>query len=259
MEKIVTKGQVLFAIAIAAFGIQNLVFTRLGLAVRGVPWFPENHLLGYLAGLALLAAGISLASNQKARFTAILLGIVFLLLVFFTQITKVAASALDLGVRTVAFETLAMAGSALTLAGTLRPNGDRSRGSGNFLDGLIESGPYLFAVSSVVFGIDHFLILGFIASLVPSWIPAPMFWAYFTGAVFIAVGLSIAIRWMDRWAAFMLGVMFLLWFLLLHAPRVMSAPRSHDPNEWSSAFIALGMCGGSWICSWHAQQRQSAK
>jgi hypothetical protein len=31
---------------------------------------------------------------------------------------------------------------------------------------------------------------------------------------------------------------------------------SHNPNapnECSSAFIALGMCGGSWICAWHAQ------
>jgi uncharacterized membrane protein YphA (DoxX/SURF4 family) len=240
MGNIVRSGQLVLAIAIAAFGIQNLIFT---------------HLLAYLTGIALLAAGISIAVNKKAQLTAILLGILFLLLVLFTQISNVAASALDLGVRTVAFETLAMAGSALTLAGTVRPNGDRSRGSGNFLDGLIASGPYLFAVSSVVFGIDHFLILGFIASLVPAWIPAPMFWAYFTGGALVVTGISIAIRWMDRWAAFMLGVMFLLWFLLLHAPRVMSAPRSHDPNEWSSAFIALAMCGGSWICAWHAERR----
>jgi hypothetical protein len=41
--------------------------------------------------------------------------------------------------------------------------------------------------------------------------------------------------------------MFLLWFLLLHLPRVVSYPRSHDPDEWSSAFIALAVCGVSWI------------
>jgi hypothetical protein len=74
-----------------------------------------------------------------------------------------------------------------------------------------------------------------------------LFCAYFTGAAFVAAGLSMAAKQMDRLAATLLGTMFLLWFLLVHTPRVMSAPRSHDPNEWSSAFIALGMCGASWI------------
>jgi len=49
------------------------------------------------------------------------------------------------------------------------------------------------------------------------------------------------------WGSFLLGTMFLLWFLLLRAPRVVMAFRSHDPdapNEWSRAFIALAMCGG---------------
>jgi uncharacterized membrane protein len=98
-----------------------------------------------------------------------------------------------------------------------------------------------------VFGIDHFLLLRFIASLIPAWFPGALFWAYFTGAAFVAAGISIAIKTMDRLAAVLLGTMFLLWFLFLHAPRLMSAPRSHNPNEWSSAFIALGMCGASWI------------
>jgi hypothetical protein len=63
----------------------------------------------------------------------------------------------------------------------------------------------------------------------------------------------------DRWGSFLLGTIFLLWFLLLHAPRVVMAFRSHDPNapnEWSSAFIGLAMCGGSWICAWYSLQRR---
>jgi hypothetical protein len=46
-----------------------------------------------------------------------------------------------------------------------------------------------------------------------------------------------------------MGLMFLLWFVLLHAPRVLSLPKGLDPDEWSSAFIALAMCGGSWIAA----------
>lgn len=258
MEKVITKGQFLFGIAITAFGVENLIGARWGLAVPGVPWFPGNPFLAGLTGVALLAAGLSIAANFGARLTAILLGILFLLYVLLLEAPRVAAKPMSVSVRTVFFETLAICGSALTLAGTL-PTGSSFRRWGSVLDKLTKSGPYLFRASSVVFGIDHLLVLAVIASLVPAWMHGGMFWAYLTGTAFIAAGVSIATKWMDQWGAALLGTMFLLWFLLLHSPRVVSAFRSHDrnaPAEWSSAFIALGMCGGSWICAWHARQRR---
>jgi len=151
-----------------------------------------------------------------------------------------------------------MCASAFTLA-TALPSAGLGRSWERALDMLIGSGPSLFGVSSVVFGIDHFSVLAVIASLVPAWMHAGMFWAYLTGAAFVAAGVGIVIKRMDLWGAFMLGLMFLLWFLLLHSPRVIAAFRSHDPSLWyesSSAFIALAMCGGSWICAWYAYQRR---
>jgi len=259
MEKILSKGQFLFGTAITAFGLENLICARYELAVRGVPWFPVNPFFAYLTGIALLAAGLSIAANLRARWTATLLGILFLLYVLLLEVSKVAANPMSVSVRTVFFETLAIAASALTLAATL-PTGGSVRRWDSVFDKLISSGSYLFGASSVVFGIDHFLVLAVIASLVPAWIPGAMFWAYLTGTVFIAAGISIVTKWMDEWGAALLGTMFLLWFLLLHSPRVVSAFRSHNPNapnEWSSAFIALAMCGGSWICAWHARQRHT--
>jgi uncharacterized membrane protein YphA (DoxX/SURF4 family) len=263
MEKVITKGRFLFGIAIAAFGVENLICARLGLAVRGVPWFPVNPFLACLTGIALLVAGVSIVANVRARLTATLLGILFLLYVLILELPKLAAKPMSVSVRTVFFETLSMCAFALMLAGILDAGGF-SRRWGSLLNKLLKSGPYLFGASSVVFGIDHFLVLSVIASLVPAWMHGGMFWAYFTGTAFIAAGISIVTKWMDQWAAFLLGTMFLLWFLLLHSPRVVAAFRSHNPNapnEWSSAFIALGMCGGSWICAWHARQRrrQNAK
>jgi uncharacterized membrane protein len=260
MKTIIQQGRLFFGIAIAASGVEGLICARLGLTVRGVPWFPASHRLGYLTGVVLLAAGLSIAANVAARLTATLAGILFLLYALFLELPQVAAKPMDLSVRTVFFEALAISASALTLAGTLPAVGSEARPWHGVLDKLIASGPYLFAVSSVVFGIDHFLILDFIASLVPAWLPWHLFWAYLTGAAFVAAGISIAIRWMDEWAAFLLGTMFALWFLILHSPRVVVAFRSHDPNaqnEWSSAFIALAMCGGCWICALNARQRRT--
>lgn len=67
MEKIITKGQLVFGAAISVFGVENLICARLGLTVRGVPWFPANPYWGYLTGMALLVAGLSIAANVRAR------------------------------------------------------------------------------------------------------------------------------------------------------------------------------------------------
>jgi uncharacterized membrane protein YphA (DoxX/SURF4 family) len=261
VEKILRTGQLLFGISIMAFGLENLFCARLGLTVRGVPWFPTNSILGYLTGVALIMAGLSVVANVRARLSATLLGILFLLYALLLEASKVVATPLNLSLRTVFFEALAIGAAALTLAATLPAINPRL--PGNFLlDKLRAAGPCLFGVSSIVFGIDHFLILGFIASLVPAWMGGGMFWAYLTGAALVAAGISIVAKRLDQWAAGLLGLMFLLWFFLLHSPRVMAAVQSHSPNtpdECSSAFIALAMCGGSWICALHARQRRTPK
>jgi|ERR1035438_7470266 hypothetical protein len=257
MDKILRTGQLFFGIAIAASGVENLICARVGLTVRDIPWFPTSSILGYITGVALIVAGLSIAANLRVRLSATLLGILFLLYVLLLEVSKVVAKPKDLSVRTVFFEALAICGAAFTLAATL-PVANSGRSADSLLNKLPASGPYLFGVSSMVFGIDHFLILAFIASLVPAWMGGGVFWEYLTGAAFVSAGISIVAKRLDQWAAGLLGIMFLLWFLLLHSPRVVAAVRSHSPNaqnEWSSAFIALAMCGGSWICALHARNR----
>jgi hypothetical protein len=264
MEKIVKRGKLLFGIAIAAIGVENLicahvslpVFSKSGAVVPVIPFFPAIPFLVYLVGIVLFATGLGIAADFRPFLMAILLGLFFLLCVLVLFVPKAVASPLDLNIRTCFFEELALGASAFILAGCLQkeePNFARGRRPlDSAIDKLVASGPYLFAVSSIVFGITHFLILRFIASLVPAWLPGGLFWAYLTGAGFIAAGISIATGVMARWGAFWLGIMFLFWFLFLHAPRVATSP--HNPAEWSSALIALGMCGGSWIVAWGSLQ-----
>ena len=261
MEKIVKQGRYLFAISIAAFGVQNLVWANSSEpSLPVIPWVPSYWWLAYLMGIALLAAAVCIAANIKARVAALLVGLLFLVCDLVLQIPKVAALPWDVGVRTCAFETLTMCASALMLAGTLSTEGVSFGRWEGAVNALIRSGRYLFAICAIVFGIDHYLVFAFIVFLVPKWIPGGgWFWAQLTSIAFITAGVSIAIRWMDRWASFMLGLMFLLWFLVLHAPRVASYPRMLDPHEWSSAFIALGVCGGSWILAGSLSAKASGK
>jgi len=249
IDRILKSGQYIFATAIAAFGIENLVLAHTPQAMVPVmPWVPGIPALGYSTGIALLAAAVCIAINRKARLAAILLGLLFLVCVLAMQISRTAAAPFDVGQRTVAFETLVLCGAALMLAGTLPAESFHSPRWEAAEKALIRSGRYLFGVSAIVFGIDHFLVIPLIVSLVPTWIPGSgLFWTWLTALVFIAAGLCIVANRMARWAGLFMGLMFALWVLVLHGPRVVTAPTSHDPDEWSSAFIALAICGGSWI------------
>ena len=99
-------------------------------------------------------------------------------------------------------------------------------------------------ISLVVFGTQHFLYAKFVATLVPSWIPGHLFWAYFVGVAFVAAAVSIAIGKTCALAATLLGLMFILWVFLLHLPRVAAAPHGERMDQ---RFCGLAMCGGSWV------------
>ena len=252
MGKIITKGRILFGIVVVALGVENLVCAHFGLKLPGVPWVPVNPFFAYISGAALIATGTSIAASLHSRLMATLLGYLFLGCVLFRTLPQVVAHPADWAVYGVLCEALALGASAWTLAQTL------PRVSSPWEDALGKvavSGPSLFAACLVVFGSIHFVVARFIAGLIPAWIPGSLFWAYLTGTALIASGISIAIRRLDQWAGFLLGVMFLLWVVLLHAPRV--AVDLHNPDEWSSAFFALGMCGGSWIVGSRARHRSA--
>lgn len=89
----------------------------------------------------------------------------------------------------------------------------------------------------------HFIYTDFVATLVPEWIPGPVFWTRFAGVALIGSGLAIMINIQQHTAALLLGIMIFLWLLLLHIPRAIADPHSGDGNEWTSVFEALAFSG----------------
>jgi uncharacterized membrane protein YphA (DoxX/SURF4 family) len=236
-------GRILLAAAIAAFGIQNLLAVAAILKAPGPPWPPTGH--PALAGAVLLALALCLAIPRLAARGAAALALVLLLTAGLYSLPNLVAAPWKPNPWTGAFEILAMCGGALVLYAALAKNPsavpeERSKGPA-----LLLTGRLLFAVSLVVFGAQHFLYGPFVATLVPSFLPGHLFWAYFVGVAFVATALSLATGVQARLAATLLGLMFLLWEVLLHLPRAFAA--RHDGNEWTSAFVALAMAGCSWI------------
>jgi uncharacterized membrane protein len=119
---------------------------------------------------------------------------------------------------------------------------------------------YLLAFAVIVFGIAHFQVLTFIASLVPAWIPWHWFWTVFFGVAFISAGVSFATGFLQRWAALGVGLMFALWAVTIHVPPVLNFFRipgtTQDPDKWSDVFIVVALWGGSWALARDLRDRR---
>ena len=221
-------GHIFFAIALIFFGLQHFLYLLpVHAPAAGPPWILARPLWAAVMGAFLLLIGVLLATRRMAQFAASLLAAVLFLYLIFLYLPGLFRHLHDAGRWTSAAELTCLCGAALVLAG------------------LGSLGRVFYAVPLLVFGIQHFLYAQFISTLVPAWIPYLLFWAYFVGTAFIAAAVSISTKGQARLAAILLGVMFLSWVVIVHAPRV--AAHLRNGNEWTSAFIALAMAGGAWI------------
>jgi uncharacterized membrane protein YphA (DoxX/SURF4 family) len=110
-------------------------------------------------------------------------------------------------------------------------------------DKLILFGPLFYAAPLAAFGTEHFTLAQIIASLVPTWIPWHLFWAYFVGACFIAAALSLVTRIQARLAASLLALTFLFFVVLMDIPGWAQDPR--DRIGLTLALRELTFSGGA--------------
>jgi uncharacterized membrane protein YphA (DoxX/SURF4 family) len=244
MSPLIKPGRIFFAMAIACFGMHYLVFAAgVSRAQPGPPWFPGPHWLSWVAGVALFVGGICLLIDLTARCAAFVLAVALLLKVAIIHLPRVLVNLHDPGPWTSAGEMLSICGGAIVLAGVLAKGLDGSRLATSSSSPTTVAGQYLFALPLFIFGAQHIMYGHFVATLIPAWIPGHVFWAYFIGGAFIASALAILTRQLAGLAAALLGLMFFLWVLILHCPRVAASP--HNGNEWTSAFVALAMSGSA--------------
>jgi uncharacterized membrane protein len=240
-------GRAIFALAMAGLGIETIVCARevsrsLGpqyQVIPVIPWLPAIPWLAYLFGMILVICALGLLSPRTRRASAMLLGGLLFVCMLILDVPKYAADIGNISLRTGVFEPLSLAGLAWLL-----PDPKQTP------LWLARASRYLLGISLIVFGVDHFLALIFIASLIPHWIPLHVFWVAFFGVAFIAAGLSIGFNLLSRWGAAGLGLMFAIWVFTLHLPRVLGLygipGAQRNPNEWSSLLIAIALWGGLW-------------
>jgi hypothetical protein len=74
----------------------------------------------------------------------------------------------------------------------------------------------------------------------------------FVGGEFLAAGISLLLNRYVRLGAELLGLMFTLWVLVLHGPRVVAKPQVEA--EWTSLFVALSMASVGFLFAGSARR-----
>lgn len=216
-------------------GIIGLVFGSFALQWQPVPACIAQHgALAILSALILALGGVATMLRRTVTLGAVILASWYGLWVVGLHVPVVFAKpsvGLLLGVAEIS--ALAIAGLQLQYVRRLR------------------TGPVLvwvrilFGLCPLVFGLSHFVYADITAQAVPGWIPAPLFWAYATGAAHVAAGLAFVSGIRVRLAATLLAAMCGSFVLLLHLPRVIATPGSQ--LEWTMMMVALSITGAAWI------------
>src|SRR6185295_18699799 len=81
--------------------------------------------------------------------------------------------------------------------------------------------------------------------LVPGWLGSPAFWAYFTGAAFVAAGIAMLSGVWARLAATLLTVQLALLTLLVWMPRAVAGNLS--TFQWGEVVSSVALTAAAWV------------
>ena len=257
MNQLTKIGRLFYGIGIAALGIHQLVIKdfRSEILSPFPAWAHKYIAFPILTGIALIFAGTIISGLFKIKFVStknicLYLGFCFLALFITSHLPYILILSSDKASRLEvwfgAAEALAYGGGAFVMAGSF-PENSFNGGRKNFftllLEKLIPCGRILYSVLMILFGWSHFVFTDFVSTMVPKWLPAPMFWTYFVGVALISSGIAIIFKIWIRPIAFLLAIMLFHFFIFFHVPDAIANPFTGSGNEIVRAIIALLFCG----------------
>jgi hypothetical protein len=117
----------------------------------------------------------------------------------------------------------------------------RARG----LDKVVALSNLCFAAPLAVFGALHLAAARALATMVPSYMPWPLFWAYFFGFALLAASLSIATKILVRWSGLLFGIAMFCFVAMMDIPGALQTPG--DRFGWILAIRELAFGAGAWL------------
>jgi uncharacterized membrane protein len=222
LDKIVALANLCFAVPLAVFGALHLFGPEFVKDL--VPkYMPGRMFWVYFVGCALIAASLSIATKIAVRWSGLLVGIMMFLFVAMLYLPFALTHLHARITWTIVFRETSFGGAGWVLAGTaMGGNGDRK---GKI---FITVGRVLIALAAIFFGVQHCLHpLGLpvvpLQKQMPTWVPAPAFIGYLTGAFLIVAGVCFLLARKTRMAATYLGAWIVLLVVVIYVPVMIGA------------------------------------
>lgn len=245
MKNLIRVGHCFYGIGLAAIGIQQFIYSdfRPVILPPGWPAWLHTSALAYIVGAGLVIAGLFIILGKVKSVSLLLAAFLFIVVLAFQcpfVLFVQPNSPRHLGLWTDPLKELALCGGALIMAASSLSNQSSL---------WMTVGRIFFGIMLIAFGTDHFYYTEFVATLVPSWIPAHNFWTYFGAVCLIGSGVSLISKIFIKQVAFLLGLMLFIWFVILHIPRAIADPHMAQGNEITSVFEALAFSGMAFVIS----------
>ncbi|WPO77194.1 hypothetical protein [Flavobacterium sp. KACC 22761] len=256
MKELIKIGRIFYGIGVVALGIHQLVLKdfRSEILAPFPAWAHEYTFFSILAGIILIVGGLIISGAVKIKFfdtrkVCLYLGFGFLISVIASHLPYMIMLSTektpDFQVWINALEALTYSGGAFVMARSFPKNNtpEDKKNFTSFLEKLIPCGRVFYSILIIVFGLSHFAFAGFIATMVPKWLPWPMFWTYFFGVALVVSGISIIFKIVIKPIALLLALTLFLFFLFFHIPDAVANPSAGGGNEIVRALICLLFCG----------------
>jgi uncharacterized membrane protein YphA (DoxX/SURF4 family) len=115
----------------------------------------------------------------------------------------------------------------------------------------VRAARVVFGLTCVFYGWSHFAYADYTASMVPTWLPGRLGFAYFTGLAHLAAGIGLVVGVLPRLAAILEALMMSLFGLLVWVPSFFMQPRpkwaTPPANQWSELVVNLLLAASAWV------------
>jgi len=118
------------------------------------------------------------------------------------------------------------------------------------LDKVVALSNLFFAAPLAVFGALHLAAAEGLATMVPSYMPWKLFWAYFFGFALLAASLSISTKILVRWSGLLWGIAMFCFVGMMDLPGSLATPK--DRFGWILTLREMLFGGGGWILAGNA-------
>lgn len=244
--RIASVGHAVFAATLVALGLMGFIQGDFAPIWHGVPGgLPGREALVYLCAIVSLACGIGLLWKRSAPLASRVWLAYLVLWLLLMRLRDIFPAPTVLGAWYGSVQTVEFIAGAWVLYAWFSTEADR-RWFGFAAGGNgVRIARVLFGLTLIFFGASHFVYVNLTTPLVPGWLPAPLFWAYFFGCTYIAAGLAVLVGVYARLAASLAAVQMGIFTLLVWVPRVASGHIS--AHHWVEFVVSWMLTAAAWV------------